>query len=82
MKTNQTLLKATVNRTFMRKSERVFAKLGLSTDDAINVFLAEVARHRAIPFRLALDAPERVDNGDILAPAAHRQSVLDSFYED
>jgi addiction module RelB/DinJ family antitoxin len=54
MKTNQTILRAKVNKTFLRKSERVFAKLGFSTDTAINAYLARVVERNGIPFELVL----------------------------
>ena len=34
------------------KAERVFARIGLSTSDAVNLFLNQVAIRNEIPFRL------------------------------
>ena len=79
MKTTDTILRAKVNKTFARKSERIFARLGLSTDEAINIFLARVSEEKGIPFPVRLTPRE--DNSDILAPAAVRHRLLESFYE-
>jgi len=76
MKSTETILRATVNKTVMRKSERIFIKLGLTTDAAINLFLTRVSASQGIPFPVRLE-----DNNDILASAEHRSRMLESFYE-
>jgi addiction module RelB/DinJ family antitoxin len=76
MKSTETILHAKVNKAAMRKSERVFTKLGLTTDIAINLFLTRVCASKGIPFPLRLE-----DNSDILASAEYRSKVLESFYE-
>ena len=76
MKSTETTLRATVNKTAMRKSERVFIKLGLTTDAAINMFLTRVSASLGIPFPVRLE-----DNSDILASAERRSRMLESFYD-
>ena len=76
MKTTETILRAKVNKAAMKKSERVFVKLGLTTDAAINMFLARVSASKGIPFPVRLE-----DNSDILASAKYRSQMLESFYE-
>ena len=79
MKTNETVIRAKVDKKSARKAERVFARLGLTTDAAINLFLHQVDLQSGLPFAVKI-APQQ-DNSDILAPAAFRQKVLDSLYE-
>jgi len=74
MKATETILHAIVNKTALRKSERVFTKLGLTTDAAINMFLARVSASKGIPFPVRLE-----DNSDILASAEYRSRVLKSY---
>ena len=54
MKTKETVLHAKVSSQFKRKSERVFARLGLTTDAAINMFLAQVSQRNGLPFEVVL----------------------------
>ena len=54
MKIKETTLHAKVSAQFKRKSERVFARLGITTDTAINMFLAQVSERNGIPFQVAL----------------------------
>ena len=79
MKTKETLIRAKVDKKSARKAERVFARLGLTTDAAINLFLHQADLQSGLPVPVKIAAKE--DNRDILAPAKFRQKVLDSFYE-
>ena len=65
------------------ESERVLQRLGLSVDEAVRLFLSQVALRRGLPFAVTLppEEPEREDS-DILLSAATRQTLLDSFYDD
>lgn len=50
---------------FCKESKKVFDKLGLSFGDAINLFLAEVALTKKIPFEIGILSEElegRVNN--------------------
>ena len=76
MKTTETILRAKVNKAAMRKSARVFTKLGLTTDAAINIFLTRVSASKGIPFPVRIE-----DNSDILPPAEYRSRMLETFYE-
>lgn len=54
-----TLLRARVNTSRYRKAEKVFARLGMKTSDAINIFLAQVALREDLPFSVTAN-PERL----------------------
>jgi len=43
-----------VDNTMKKQAEAVFAALGMNMSTGINIFLAQVARSRAIPFALEL----------------------------
>jgi addiction module RelB/DinJ family antitoxin len=47
---SSSLLRARVNRTHLRTAEKIFRTLGLKTGDAVNLFLAQVALRRDLPF--------------------------------
>ena len=59
-------------------SEAVLAKLGISTTEAIRMFLSQVRLRKGMPFPLSIPTTD----DDLLAPAPHRQVVLDEFYDD
>ena len=50
----ETRLSVRVDNTTKRQAEAVFTALGMNMSTGINIFLAQVARSRAIPFALEL----------------------------
>lgn len=59
------------------ESEAILHPLGLSTDEAVRLFLAQVSLRRGLPFAVTLPPGDCDD--DLLAPAATRQAALDSY---
>ena len=57
----ETRLNVRVDNTTKKQAEAVFTALGMNMSTGINIFLAQVARSRAIPFALELsgDSIER-----------------------
>jgi addiction module RelB/DinJ family antitoxin len=51
----ETRLNVRVDNNTKKQAEAVFAALGMNMSTGINIFLAQVARSRAIPFALELD---------------------------
>ena len=51
---SDTYSKARIESDLKRDAERVFAELGLTTSQAIKLFLKRVVRERGIPFELKL----------------------------
>lgn len=57
-----------VEEKFYNESKKVFEKLGLTFADAVNLFLAEVAIEKRIPFELGISSEElenRIKNIEI-----------------
>jgi addiction module RelB/DinJ family antitoxin len=74
-------ISAEIDADLKRESERILADIGLSTDDAIRVFLSEVIQRRGLPF--SITAPtDAEDIDDILLPARMREAALDVIGED
>lgn len=61
--TLSTLFRARVDKTRMKKAERIFSRLGLKTGDAVNLFFAQVVLHNDIPFRITAQ-PERLQSDE------------------
>lgn len=59
-------------------TEKIFSELGISTTDAIRMFLAQVRLRRGLPFPVGLPS----DNDDLLMSPEMRQAALDSVYDD
>ena len=78
MPANDSYVRARVDSRLKRDSELILHELGLTTTDAIRIFLHQVRRHKGLPFDLRL----KEDNSDILLPTAIRQSALDAVYDD
>lgn len=52
----ETRLSVRVDSTIKKQAEAVFSSLGMNMSTGINIFLAQVARSRSIPFALELSA--------------------------
>jgi addiction module RelB/DinJ family antitoxin len=63
-----TLLRARVETTRYRKAEKVFARLGMTTGDVINVLLAQVVLRDDLPFAVTAH-PERLQSDKAQAKA-------------
>ena len=50
--TNSVLLRARVPADRLKKAEKAFAKLGMKTSDAFNIFLAQVELRKDMPFSI------------------------------
>lgn len=78
MSVKESYVRARVDDRLKQDSEEILHELGLTTTDAIRIFLHQVRRHKGLPFDLRL----KEDNSDILLPVAVRQSAIDSLYDD
>lgn len=78
MPSKETYVRARVDARLKRDTETILHELGLTTTDAIRIFLHQVRRHKGLPFDLRL----KEDNSDILLPLSIRQSAIDSVYDD
>jgi len=78
MALKETFVRARVDSRFKTDSEAILGQLGLTTADAIRIFLHQVRIQRGLPFELKI----KEDNSDILRPSSTRNAVLESFYDD
>lgn len=80
MATKHAYIRARIDPEVKEASERILHQLGLSTTEAIRLFLAQVTLRHGLPFDVTL--PEQDDNDDLLLPAQMRQAALDTCYDD
>ena len=62
-------------------SERIFHQLGISTTEAIRLFLAQVTLRHGLPFDVTLPHHDQ-DEEELLLPTSMRQAALDACYDD
>ena len=72
------VVRARVSETLKSDTEKVFSELGITTTEAIRMFLAQVRIHRGLPFKVQT----RRDANELLRSNDNRQSSLDEFYDD
>ena len=72
------VVRARVDSRLKNDTEKVFDKLGLTTTEAIRLFLAQVKLRGGLPFEVRLPT----DNGDLLLSTPSRQAALDSVFDD
>jgi DNA-damage-inducible protein J len=72
------VVRARVDPSLKTDAEAIFQELGLSTTEAIRMFLAQVRLRRGLPFRVETLAA----NDDLLLDSSMRQAALDSVYDD
>jgi DNA-damage-inducible protein J len=77
MRMKDAVVRARVEPHLKEEAETIFECLGISTTEAIRMFLTQVKMRRGLPF--AVEVPEEAD---ILLSASTRQSALDSCYDD
>ncbi len=73
-----TVVRARVSSRLKEESEKVFDSLGLTTTEAIRIFLAQVRLRGGLPFEVTIPC----DNTDILRSPDKRVQALDSLYDD
>jgi len=78
MALKETFVRARVDARLKTDSEAILGQLGLTTAEAIRIFLHQVRIQRGLPFDLKI----KEDNSDILRAASSRSAVLESFYDD
>lgn len=71
------IVRARVTPRLKEEAESVFEGLGISTTEAIRMFLTQVKLRRGLPFVVELP-----DNSDLLLKPSTRQAALDTCYDD
>lgn len=75
---SDTTVRARVDLALKEETDRIFSELGISTTEAIRMFLSQVKLRRGLPFPVGLPSA----NEDLLLSPSVRQAALDSFYDD
>ena len=73
-----TVVRARVSSELKVETEKVFEELGITTTEAIRMFLSQVKIHGGLPFSVKV----RQDASELLRSSEMRQNTLDSFYND
>jgi len=73
------VVRARVDSVLKNETEIIFSKLGITTTEAIRMFLSQVRLKRGLPF--SVDVPED-SNEDLLIPSRSRQAAIDTCYDD
>ena len=68
------VIQTRVDPVLREKTDRILTKLGLSTSDAIRIFLEQVILHRGLPFDVKLPPP--VTNSPLETPAWDEKTEL------
>ena len=75
------VIRARIDESLKNDAEKVLGRMGLSTTEAIRMFLTQVSLHKGIPFPItAPGSPLDVD--DIVHPVEKRNAALDLIDED
>ncbi len=74
----ETYVRARVDAALKAETEDILRQLGISTTEAIRLFLSQIRLRRGLPFPIELPG----GNDDLLLPATSRQAALDSVYDD
>lgn len=80
MATQHAYIRTRIDPDIKEASERIFQQLGLTTTEAIRLFLAQVTLRGGLPFRVEL--PSSASEDELLLPAKMRQAALDTVYDD
>jgi len=78
MPVKETYVRARVDAELKAETEDVLKQLGITTTEAIRLFMSQIRLRKGLPFPIELPG----GNDDILMPTASRQAALDSVYDD
>ncbi|MBN2267736.1 MAG: type II toxin-antitoxin system RelB/DinJ family antitoxin [Candidatus Babeliaceae bacterium] len=82
MATKQAYIRMKIDPEMKETSERILHQLGLSTTEAIRLFLTQVMLQNGLPFEVTLPDYQDDDHEDLLLPTSLRQAALDTCYDD
>ncbi|MFP4283251.1 MAG: type II toxin-antitoxin system RelB/DinJ family antitoxin [Opitutales bacterium] len=74
-------VRARIDPALKRESEQILEQLGLSTTEAIRLFLNQVRLRKGLPFPLTLQSIDP-DVEDVLHPAQKRMEALEAIDAD
>ena len=82
MATKPAYIRTRIDPELKEASEHILHQLGLSTAEAIRLFLAQVTLRNGLPFDVTLPKYDEEGNDPLLLPANLRQAALDACYDD
>jgi len=74
-------IKIQVEQKLKEETEAIFRNIGLTTTEAIRLFLDQVRLHGSLPFQVEIKS-QYSKNDDLLLPNEKRQAAIDSVYDD
>ena len=74
-------IKTQVDQKLKEDTEAIFKSLGLTTTEAIRLFLAQVRLQGGLPFQRERKS-QSGENDDLLLPNEIRQAAIDTVYDD
>ena len=77
----QAYIRTSIDARVKDEADHIFHQLGLTTSEAIRLFLIQVKLCGGLPFRLELPH-HATENDDLLLPTTMRQAALDTIYDD
>lgn len=81
MQTRESTIRARVPTELKTETDEIFEALGITSSEAIRIFLGQVRLTRGLPFPLRLP-PNTLDSTDLLLSREQRQRALDASYDD
>lgn len=82
MTTKPAYIRMRIDPDVKEASERILQQLGLSTTEAIRLFLTQVTLHHGLPFDVTLPDDTEENNEDLLLPTPMRRAALDVCYDE
>lgn len=80
MPLREAIVRARIPKPLKDETDEVFEALGITSSEAIRLFLTQVRLRRGLPFAVTL--PAQADNSDILISTSQRQAAIDACYDD
>lgn len=80
MALREATIRARIPQPLKDETDEVFKALGITSSEAIRLFLKQVQLRRGLPFAVVLPGEE--DNTDLLVSHRQRQAALDTCYDD
>ena len=82
MSTKHAYIRTRLDPNVKDASDQILHQLGLTTPEAIRLFLVQVVIQGGLPFRIELQPHQSETNDDLLLPVHMRQAALEVVYDD
>lgn len=83
METKEAVVKARIEPSLKRETEMILGKLGISTTEAIRMFLTQVRFHKGLPFEVRLpNAETQAAIDELESGKGERFSSVEALFDD